>query len=186
MSDQLGATLLQVLPFALTLLFLGIALKRGKIDSEATGLCAPRSWKHYIIWISAFFLYALSADLLLYQKGLLEIHKWHYPAGIAILRGFGAVLLAPLTEEILLRGILLSLLLKKGIPSFPAIIIQSLLFVALHASVYDGSGAALLGISQIFTDGILFGLARKQTGSLLTSITMHMLANSIAIAERLL
>jgi membrane protease YdiL (CAAX protease family) len=38
---------------------------------------------------------------------------------------------------------------------------------------------------QIFVDGVIFGLARYRTGSLYPAIAMHMLGNSIAVAERL-
>lgn len=81
-------------------------------------------------------------------------------------------ILIPICEEILYRGILLNKL-RDGYSVFVTIIIQSILFGISHMNVIQGMYAFVLGV--------FFGYIVIWTGSLLSSIIMHIVINSISV-----
>ncbi|NBP68730.1 MAG: CPBP family intramembrane metalloprotease, partial [Cytophagia bacterium] len=101
-----------------------------------------------------------------------------------LLRILGIVILAPIAEELMFRGFLLSRLLNKKINPHLAIAIQAILFVLLHSFAYRNDLSAKISIVQSFIDASLYGYARYHTKSILTPITMHMTGNSIALLEK--
>jgi membrane protease YdiL (CAAX protease family) len=95
----------------------------------------------------------------------------------------GAIILAPIAEELLFRGFILNLLIKKKINNHLAILMQSCFFVLLHNFTYQNTLSSNIGIAQSLIDAMLFGYARQYTKSLYTPITMHITGNVIAIIE---
>jgi len=83
-----------------------------------------------------------------------------------------AVIIAPIFEEIIFRGIALPILLRR-FPPLVAICLVSLLFAALH--FHTPSFAALFTISSAFS------IAYIWTGSLTVSIYMHAIFNAANI-----
>lgn len=81
------------------------------------------------------------------------------------------VIIAPLAEEILFRGYLLGKL-KKFVPVWVAIVVTSLLFGIIH-------GAWNLAIDT-FALSIVLCILRQTTGSLWSSVLLHMTKNGIA------
>lgn len=81
------------------------------------------------------------------------------------------VVIAPVAEEILFRGYLYGKL-KKYVPIWVAILATSLLFGAIH-------GAWNLAIDT-FVLSIILCLLRESTGSIWSSILLHMAKNGIA------
>ena len=79
-----------------------------------------------------------------------------------------AVLIAPLVEELLFRGILFTVLLKTR-PFIFAALLSSAYFAVVH--LHGPSFLPLLALSVAFSAGY------AATGSLITPITMHMLFN---------
>ena len=80
-----------------------------------------------------------------------------------------AIIIAPILEETLLRGVLLNYL-KKHWNVKVAIIVQALVFGFMHGNVAQGFNA--------FIGGILFGVIYLYTNSLWADITAHMLTNA--------
>lgn len=80
-------------------------------------------------------------------------------------------LVAPILEEILFRGIILQSLRKYG--NFIAIFISSLLFGILHENFVQTPFA--------FVVGLALGIAVIETGSVITSIIMHFVINSLSV-----
>lgn len=122
----------------------------------------------------ANFLYAtyvipgigMQADM---AKMLAEIPRT--PLNIAL--GFGAIAIAaPIVEELLFRGLLQNAL-ARFIPVWPAILLSSLVFAAVHGQPYAIPGLMSLSIA--------FGYLYHRTGSLRTNIILHMLNNSAAL-----
>lgn len=101
------------------------------------------------------------------------------PGAIA-LRAVGIVLLAPIGEELVFRGLLYRLLSRTrlGVPG--AILVPAALFAALHLQ-YLGWELAV-----VFADAVLLGLARWRSGSVLVPIAMHMAGNLFAFIQRVL
>ena len=78
--------------------------------------------------------------------------------------------LGPVTEEIVYRGLVYEQFLRF-LPESGAILLNSLLFGAAHGSPVQMVIACVAGI--------LFSLARKKTGSALSSVLMHMVLNTM-------
>jgi membrane protease YdiL (CAAX protease family) len=84
-----------------------------------------------------------------------------------------AVVLAPLFEEILFRGIGLPLIARRwGVA--PAVVIVSLLFAAIHFH--------LPSMMPLFVIAVAFSLAYIHTGSIVVPIVMHGLFNGVNVA----
>ena len=78
--------------------------------------------------------------------------------------------LGPATEEIVYRGLVYEQFLRF-LPESGAILLNSLLFGVAH-------GSAVQMVIACIT-GILFSLARKKTGTVLASVLMHMVLNTM-------
>lgn len=85
---------------------------------------------------------------------------------------FMAVVAAPLTEEFIFRGYLYGVL-KKYAGSLGAMFACALLFAGIHLN--------LPAIPALFTLAVCFTLAYEITGSLWTSIVMHMIFNLVPV-----
>lgn len=88
-----------------------------------------------------------------------------------------AMIVAPVAEEVLFRGMLLPLLMKR-LGAGPAVIVSSALFALIHFHVPS--------FFPLFVLATGFALAYIYTGSLWTPITMHALFNGINLALLLL
>lgn len=90
-----------------------------------------------------------------------------------------AVILAPLTEELLFRGVFQTSLLRvfKG-ARWPALLIASVIFALLHISVVT----SWQSLVPLFVLGLVFGYLYERTGSLITPILAHAVFNAANIA----
>jgi membrane protease YdiL (CAAX protease family) len=98
------------------------------------------------------------------------------PTGIALLI-FAAVILAPIGEETLFRGVLLPWL-RRFVGVDAAVWISAVIF---------GIGHLRYGfyLSTIVVYGLVLGWARLKTGNLRASIVLHMIINAVATAVAL-
>jgi hypothetical protein len=85
-----------------------------------------------------------------------------------------AVVLAPLLEEVLFRGLLFPAL-RRRLRFLPAALATTVLFTGLHFTQTGAYWPALLGI---FTCGMALAWLRERTASLWPSIAFHMGFNS--------
>ncbi len=90
---------------------------------------------------------------------------------------FLAVILAPLAEEVLFRGILLRFAVQR-VGVLTGCLLVSLLFAAIHLHVPS--------LVPIFILAFSLSLAYLSTGSLLVPVTMHVLFNAQSLAFMLL
>lgn len=79
-----------------------------------------------------------------------------------------SVLLAPICEELLCRGVILKSI-RRCLPFWAANLFQALLFGVLHMNMIQGVYAFCLGI--------ILGLVYEKTGSIFYSILLHMMFN---------
>ncbi len=84
---------------------------------------------------------------------------------------FGAIIVAPAGEEILFRGFLFRGWARSNRTAWPAIVVISILWAALHVQ-YDWTG-----ILQIFIIGLFVGWMRWRSGSTLLTFLLHALFN---------
>lgn len=94
-----------------------------------------------------------------------ELSVWTRLYGIAV-----AILLAPVAEEILFRGMLMPVL-SRGMGPVYAVIASSLLFACMHMFI-----PALV---PLFLVAVAFSLAYIYTGSLTTAIVFHSIFNTV-------
>ena len=183
MHSEIGQALLRTGPFVLVLLVIAFQVRRGGLDRVALGLRPPSSAARFALWWLGFVVLIAAVEVTFWWFGLLEVSHWHHSLLPSIIRITGMVLLAPIMEEIVFRGIALSWLEKRFGSFHLAVVAQALAFVALHNFAYDNSLAARIGVVQSFVDACLFAYARRHTKSLLTPIAMHVTGNLVATAE---
>jgi len=92
----------------------------------------------------------------------------------------GAIIVAPAGEEIMFRGFLFRGWVRSDRSAWPAIVIISVLWAALHVQ-YDWTG-----ILQIFVIGLFLGWMRWRSGSTLLTFLLHALFNLEGTLETVL
>ena len=98
------------------------------------------------------------------------------------LTAFGTVLLVPLAEETLFRGLIFGALRNKN--RIIAYAVSVLLFAFVHVMGYVGIAplhTLLLCILQYIPAGIVLAFAYEYSGSILTPILIHTAVNAVAI-----
>jgi membrane protease YdiL (CAAX protease family) len=90
---------------------------------------------------------------------------------------FTVFVMAPIAEEIFFRGFLFQGWAKTWLGAPGTIVLTSILWALMHVQ-YDW-----YGISQIFLSGILLGIVRHRTGSVLTVIGLHAFMNLVAAVQ---
>lgn len=89
-----------------------------------------------------------------------------------------AVVLAPVAEELLFRG-LLHRSLRRRSRIVPATAVSSVLFAVVHVDVAFSQPLALVGLTLV---GVILAIAYERTGSLLVPIMIHAVHNAVTIA----
>lgn len=184
MNDDIRSALLRILPFAVILFIVFFQMKRKKIDPKDLNLNKPSSIGGSMTWLTGFLIFILLTEFILYKFGILEIDPWNHPLISSLIRIIGTVVLAPVAEEIIFRGLILNVLVKRNLNRHLAIFLQACFFVLLHNFAYQNTLTSNIGIVQTFIDASLYGYARFYTQSLYTPIGMHMTGNIIATVER--
>lgn len=86
-----------------------------------------------------------------------------------------AVVLAPLTEEIVFRGLVQSGFLRVTGRVWPSVLASSALFAAVHVG---SIGESVHALAPLFVLGVCFGIAYERTGRLWVPIVMHAAFNA--------
>lgn len=155
-------------------LFMGIYLWRSNYLTGDKRLYSPVSTSN-VIWslgagVSAIFL----IDFLISMLSFLP--DWLSQTFDLLQSGWLGILcialLGPILEELLFRGAITKVLLKKYSP-VKAILISGLIFGIFHINPAQIVGACLLGI--------LFAWLYYRTGSLISCILIHILNNSLSV-----
>ena len=184
MNNEILSALLRTVPFLIVICVVVIMAKRKKIKPQALYIKKPLSTKYFLIWTIGFLFYSLLIEFVLYSFNILEVSKWNHPLVPSIILISGAIIFAPIAEELLFRGFILNTLINKKVKENYAILIQAIFFVVLHNFTFQNTLSSNIGIAQSLIDAILFGYARQYTKSLYTPITMHITGNAMAILER--
>ena len=184
MNEEIKSALIRVLPFAVVLLVILIRIRQNKINPHDLSLNKPNSINHFLLWTVGFLIFIILTEFTLYKIGILEIDKWNHPLYPSIIRILGTIILGPIAEELLFRGLILNVLTKRNLNIHLAIFIQAVFFVLLHNFTYQNNLSSNIGIVQSLIDASLFGYARYHTKSIYTPMAMHMTGNFIATFER--
>jgi len=132
-------------------------------------------------WVVVTLVIVAQTDLVLYLvKGELLPVQWveiyrsvHSP----VLFWIALVVATPVFEELLYRGFVFEGIRASPLGGFGAVVITALVWTLIHQE-YDP-----LEFTMIFIIGLMLGVARLRTGSVLLTIVMHMLHNLIASGE---
>jgi uncharacterized protein len=89
-----------------------------------------------------------------------------------------AVVLAPVAEELLFRG-LLHRGLRRRLRVVPATALSSVLFAVVHVDVALSQPLALVGLTLV---GVILAVAYERTGSLIVPVVIHAVHNAVTIA----
>jgi len=178
-------SILRVAPFLIVLVVIAIRVRQGAIQRSDLGWQRPRSYPAAFAWWALFLAVAAGFELLLYAYDELELGGFKHTGFEAAMRIAGMLVFAPVVEELLFRGLFLNFLTRKLNNVHFAVVLQALVFVALHAFAYQGTFVSNVGIVQSFIDACLFAYARRHTGSIFVPIAMHVTGNTIAVIEML-
>ena len=179
-GDVLAAATLISSPACVLVLFAILALKRGARLSDTLAFDVP-ALATFGRWLLALVALAVAFDAFSWLIGkpiVPEFMETVYRSaeGRATL-WFAIVVAAPLFEELLFRGFVITGLSRSRIGPAGAVIVASVAWAAIHVQ-YD-----LYGIGMIMALGLLFGAARVRTGSVVVPMAMHAASNVIALAE---
>lgn len=94
---------------------------------------------------------------------------WNSPSGVAIMLISG-IIIAPLTEEFICRGVLLRSFRRFG--DFFAVVASSLVWALLHGNFVQGL--------PVFAMGIFFGMLAIKADSIIPTFIIHALNNTLA------
>jgi membrane protease YdiL (CAAX protease family) len=181
--NELTKILIRILPFLIIIIALTIRVNKGKLSKDDLGIRKPETNLNALIWCFSFLMFCILTEFILFQVELLEFINYEFDIKTSVLKIIGMVLIAPIAEELLYRGLFLTKLIKLKINKHVAIFIIAILFVIVHSFVFENTMASKIGIIQIFVDATLFGYARLTTKSILTPIVMHITGNLIATIE---
>lgn len=158
----------------LAMVLVAIKLKKRSSIASYLGLRAV-GFRRFGYWLIALILLEIAFELLhslLSQPLNPEFVRYLSDAASHTwLLWLAIVLAAPLSEEVLFRGFLFTGLKASIVGPAGAIAMTSLFWATLHLQ-YD-----FLGMIHVFTVGILLGLARHKTGSILLTFNLHALLN---------
>jgi membrane protease YdiL (CAAX protease family) len=94
-----------------------------------------------------------------------------------VLAVVAAVVLAPLAEELLFRG-LLHRGLRRRLALAPATAVSSVLFALVHIDVVLSQPLAIAGLVLV---GVVLAIAYERTGSLIVPVIIHAVHNAVTI-----
>lgn len=103
--------------------------------------------------------------------------NWLDEAVLGPMMVLSIVIVGPIFEELMFRGFMMEGLIPTRLGQSGALALSTLAWTLLHGD-YDA-----LSMMLVFGTGIIFGLARLTTGSLLLSILLHMAWNAVWVLQ---
>jgi membrane protease YdiL (CAAX protease family) len=159
-----------------------IKLKKGAVISEYLDL-KRIEFLTTAKWVGALAILIIMSDVLATSLGrpivpefVAHAYKTAGPLGF-VWFALALVIAAPLSEEIYFRGFLFSGFEASFLGPFGTILVTAGLWALVHVQ-YDA-----YDVATVFALGLLLGSARRYTGSLLTPMVLHAVANMVAVTE---
>ena len=173
MNNILATTIISNLLFVVAAMLIS---KIQKVKVKEEWKLENNSVKAYILPCVIAFFYSMFYTLITYDSTLNSTSVTHSSAvsygifGIPVL-ALALLISAPVTEEIMCRGIMMNTL-KRSFSSGIAIIISSAIFGMIHIM----AGGVSLAIGA-FVMGLVFAIIYEKTNSLFIAIVAHAVAN---------
>jgi membrane protease YdiL (CAAX protease family) len=160
-----------------------VKLKRGSRIREYLGLVLP-SKRQLLVWfliILGFVVFSDGLSVLIGKPIVPEfMSKTYASLNSPWILWMALLVAAPLSEELFFRGFLIKGLSASVLRWYGAVIVSSAAWAIVHQQ-YD-----LYGMVTIFSLGLILGVARVKTGSIILTMFLHSFCTLIAIAETLI
>jgi len=180
LDEELKSALLRVVPIGFVIVIPFIVCKFRKLPvRETLGLTWP-SCKQALLWLSIYAVFAIINEYFYLQTEAFRSRGWDSELSVVIIKSIGIILLAPVAEELIFRGLLFDRLSLMKTGPIGAIVITAVFFTVAHY------GYSVSDLSYILMLGLLLGIVRWRTGSVYLTIIMHMIANIISVVEFLI
>jgi len=171
-SDATITSVFQATSFLGALLAAAIVCARGRLTARDAGFRLEVVSRSLSVGVGLGLSLLTTVVLVLIgfgrvQLGPFDLHGLEGPlwlTGFAVLFG-----LVALTEELMMRGPLLTLF-SRAFGFWPAAVISSLIFMALHMA---NKGESPIGLVNVFLVGMALAWTRLRTGSLWLAIGFH-------------
>jgi len=182
-DSDMNSTLLHIIvsTLAIALVFF-IANRRHLSYDEDLGLIVP-SGSDLLKWGLLFLLLIGAEELAIRYFGGEPASSWigKYTHWEMAWRMIGILFLAPIAEELMLRGLIFSRIRDTRLKVWGAIILPAVLFSLAHVQY-----SYTLTFIVIFIDGLFFGLVRHFSKSVVLCIVLHAVGNLVAVFEKLI
>ncbi len=174
---------------ALTIYAIYWFLRFNHTSLRAIGFIRPR-WRDLGIGLLAapayFIIYLITLAIITHFVPDLNVAQ-HQDVGFSSVHGsvqliltfISLAVLPPITEELMVRGLLYSSL-KKILPTIVAVLLTSLMFAVAHLPEGGSAGPLYIAAIDTFVLSLVLIYLREKTGSLWASITLHACKNSVA------
>lgn len=157
--------------------FDSIGLQRPRWRDVGYGLAAVPPY-FMLYFITVLIVSGLAPGLDIDQKQ--QIGFQNVQGIVPLLLTFvSLVVLPPITEEIVVRGLLYTSL-KKALPLISAVLTTSAIFAIAHLPEGGAAGPLYIAALDTFVLSLVLIYLREKTGSLWASITLHAIKNGIA------
>jgi uncharacterized protein len=185
--DGVLVTLFIFISNPVTIAVLAFAVWRAGADQSRYFALAWPTWRDVALGFGCLVAFIAMADALLYFSGHVVVTAFQTQtyttaatAGWLVPMALAAIIVAPAGEEIMFRGFLFQGWARSERTTWPAIIVISLVWAALHLQ-YDWTG-----VLQIFVIGLFLGWMRWRSGSTLLTFGLHALFNVEGTLETLI
>ena len=178
-GDVVATSFVILFPIMLALLAFAIKVRRKKPFLEYLAVKKVKI-STLLLWVlAAFTLLAMdeTVNYIVSRPAPEWVATAYQTSQNYLLLISGMVIFGPITEELLFRGYLFKTWSESRIGPYASIVLISLLWAGIHLQ-YD-----LYEMSMIFTLGLLLCWARFKTGSIFTSMTLHIFWNLISLIQ---
>jgi len=139
------------------------------------------SWRTALAWFSVYVVLFAAVHGLLYALELPAssdlVRRQFETAGSVPLFVLAIVVVGPILEEVFFRGFMFAGIAASRLGLVGAVAITSLLWAVVHVQ-YD-----IAGVTAVLSLGIVLGVARAMSGSILLTFALHAAGNLAAIIE---
>jgi len=162
------------------LIFLIIKLKHGVTIRDYLGIRFIKI-KAFFPWAAMIVLFLICYDLFTHAIGRPIVPEFmitaYKTAKVQPLFWTALIVMAPISEEIFFRGFLFKGFQSTFLKTTGTVLLTSLLWAVIHTQ-YD-----YYDITAIFIMGVILGVARIKSKSILTTIYLHGFMNLVATIE---
>ena len=179
-GDVIALATLITTVLCVPLVFVAVRLKRGaRLDAY---LPITRPPNHVLVrWLVFTGIFLFASDMLTLITGHPIVPDFMKDAYASTdskpLLWLALIVAAPIFEEALFRGFMISGFSRSWMGYSGAVLLTSLAWALIHFQ-YDA-----YGIITVFAFGVFLGIARVKTGSLAMPYLIHAVANAVATLE---